>query len=190
VINLVQFIEDSALDPMYVDRTDYLAPDGRTASDAFAVMREAMEGKIGIGKVGLHGREYVVAIRPKGRGLVMHTLYHADEMQTMDAVEDLNLVPASVKPQEMELAQQVIQTFEAALDLATFQDEYGEGLRQVIEAKIAGREVVVPSTPDLPPAGDFIEALRKSLEAVSHGKKKAAKVSTSRTAIKRSRKAG
>src|SRR5262245_42571919 len=76
VIDLVQFDDAGALDPMYVDRTYYLAPDRKTAGaagDAFAGMREAMQGKIGIGKVGLYGREYVVAIKPKGRGLVMHT---------------------------------------------------------------------------------------------------------------------
>jgi non-homologous end joining protein Ku len=109
VIDLVQFTDEAALDSMSVDRTYYLAPDRRTAAaagDAFAVMREAMWGKIGISKVGLYGREYVVAIKARGRGLVMHTLHPADEMQTMDAVEDLNLVPASVKPQGMKLAQQ------------------------------------------------------------------------------------
>jgi non-homologous end joining protein Ku len=61
---------------------------------------------------------------------VMHTLHHADEMQTMDAVEELSLVPATVKPQEMKLAKQVVQTFDAPLDLATFRDEYVEGLAE------------------------------------------------------------
>jgi DNA end-binding protein Ku len=193
VIDLVQFTDEGVLYPMYVDRTYYLAPERKTAAaagDAFAVMREAMQGKIGIGKVGLYGREYVVAIKPKGRGLVMHTLHHADEMQTMDAVEDLNLVPARVKPQEMKLAQQVIQTFEAPLDLANFKDEYVEGLQKVIEAKIAGREIVAPSMPDLPPAGNVMEALRKSLDAVSQGKKNPAKATRPHAAGKRTRRAG
>src|SRR5262245_54801088 len=120
----------------------------------------------------------------------MDTLHHADEMQTMDAVEELNLVRSTVKPQEMKLAQQVIQMFDAPLDLATFRDEYVEGLQKVIEAKIAGQEVVAPSMADLPPAGNVMEALRKSLEAVSQRKKKAAKVPAARTTAKRSRKAG
>src|SRR5256885_7082587 len=74
VIDLVQFADDSAIDPMYVDRAYYLAPDGGIASDAFAVMREGMKGKVGVGKLALYGREYLVAVKPQAKGLVMYTL--------------------------------------------------------------------------------------------------------------------
>jgi DNA end-binding protein Ku len=67
VIDLVQFDDASALDPMYVDRTYYLAPDGQVAADAFAVFREGMKGKLGVGKLALYGREYLVAVRPATR---------------------------------------------------------------------------------------------------------------------------
>src|ERR671939_191481 len=70
VINLVEFADDTAIDPMYVDRTYYLAPDGKVAAEAFAVMREGMRGKAGIGKVALYGREYLVAVKPQDNGLV------------------------------------------------------------------------------------------------------------------------
>src|ERR671918_411118 len=63
VINLVQFADETAIDPMYVDRTYYLAPDGNVAAEAFAVMRDGMRGKAGIGKVALYGREYLVAVK-------------------------------------------------------------------------------------------------------------------------------
>jgi DNA end-binding protein Ku len=59
VIDLVQFADESAIDPMYVDRTYYLAPDGGPAGDAFAVMRDGMKGKVGVGKLALYGREYL-----------------------------------------------------------------------------------------------------------------------------------
>ena len=65
---------------MYVDRTYYLAPDGRIAASAFAVMRDGLQGKVGIGKLALYGREDLVAVRPKERGIVMHTLHHAAEI--------------------------------------------------------------------------------------------------------------
>src|SRR5437762_13887359 len=64
VIDLVQFADESAIDPMYVDRAYYLAPDGGMAADAFAVMRDGMQGKVGVGKLALYGREYLVAVRP------------------------------------------------------------------------------------------------------------------------------
>src|SRR5499426_1727706 len=118
VIDLVQFADESALDPMYVDRTYYLAPDGKVAGDAFAVMRDGMKGKVGIGKLALYGREYLVAVRPKGRGIVMHTLHHAAEIRSMDVVEELNDVPEKTKPDEIKLARQVIDTFESPLDLS------------------------------------------------------------------------
>ncbi len=109
VIDLVQFSEDSSIDPMYVDRTYYLAPDGRMAADAFAVMRDGMRGKVGVGKLALYGREYLVAVRAHERGIVMHTLHRATEIRSIDAIDDLDAVPATVKPEEMRLARQVIQ---------------------------------------------------------------------------------
>src|SRR5919108_849994 len=65
VIDLVQFADESGIDPIYVDRAYYLAPDGPLAAEAFAVMREGMKGKAGIGKLALYGREYLVAIKPQ-----------------------------------------------------------------------------------------------------------------------------
>src|SRR6185295_16447059 len=104
VINLVQFTSDSSLDPMYVDKSYYLAPDGAVAAEAFAVMREGMRGKAGIGKVALYGREYLVAVKPQEHGLVMYTLHHDAEIRGIDQVEDLDSVPKSVKPEELKLA--------------------------------------------------------------------------------------
>src|SRR5215831_18352523 len=147
-IDLVQFADDASIDPMYVDRTYYLAPDGGVATDAFAVMREGMKGKVGVGKLALYGREYLVAVRPHGKGIVMHTLHHAAEIRSIEQVEELNAVPARVKPEETKLARQVIQTFEQPLDLSSYRDEYREGLQKIIDAKIAGEEIVSAAAPD------------------------------------------
>jgi DNA end-binding protein Ku len=172
----VQFADESAIDPMYVDRTYYLAPDGGMASDAFAVMREGMKGKVGVGKLALYGREYLVAVRPHERGIVMHTLHHAAEMRGIDTVEELSSAPSKVKPEEIKLAKQVIGTFEAPLNLADYTDEYREGLQKVIHAKIAGQEIVTPPLDTPAPVSNLMEALKKSLNAVSAGKKRPAKV--------------
>jgi DNA end-binding protein Ku len=175
VIDLVQFADDSAIDPIYVDRAYYLAPDGKMAGDAFAVMREGMKGKVGIGKLALYGREYLVAVRPHERGIVMYTLHHAAEIRSIDTVDELSSVAATVKPEEMKLAQQVIATFEGPLDLADYKDEYREGLQRIIDAKIAGEEIVAPATETPPRVVNLMEALKKSLDAVSTAKKKPAK---------------
>jgi DNA end-binding protein Ku len=175
VIDLVQFADESSIDPMFVDRAYYLAPDGGMASDAFAVMREGMAGKVGVGKLALYGREYLVAVKPQGRGIVMYTLHHAAEIRGIEQVEELNSVPATVKPEEMKLAKQVISTFEAALDLTSYTDEYRAGLQRIIDAKVAGQEVVAPAEEAPPKVVNLMEALRKSLDTVSAAKKKPAK---------------
>jgi DNA end-binding protein Ku len=187
VIDLVQFSDAASLDPMFVDRTYYLAPDGGVAADAFAVMREGMQGKVGIGKLALYGREYLVAVRPFERGIVMHTLHHAAEMRGIDAIDELRSVPATVKPEEMKLARQVIQTFEQPLNLADYKDEYREGLQRNIDAKVAGEEIVATTAEAPPKVVNLMDALRKSLDTVSAGKKKTAKAVSEKPAAKRKR---
>jgi DNA end-binding protein Ku len=184
VINLSQFTDDTAIDPIYVDRAYYLAPDGAMAADAFAVMREGMVGKAGVGKVALYGREYLVAIKPQKKGLVMYTLHHDAEIRSIDEIEELNSVPTKVKPEEMKLAKQVIATFDADLDLKEYKDEYREGLRKIIDAKIAGEEVVAPEVAEPPRVVDLMEALRRSLDSVSKEKKKPAKAEIAAAAPK------
>ena len=121
VINVVQFADASVIDPVYVERPYYLAPDGNVAAEAFAVMREGMAGKAAVGKLALYGREYLVAIQPRENGLVMYTLRHAEEVRSMSAIDELQLVPARIKPDEVKLAKQVISNFETEGDLDELQ---------------------------------------------------------------------
>jgi len=176
IINLEQFTDETAVDPMYVDRAYYLAPDGQVAGDAYAVMREGMRGKVGIGKVALYGREYLVAIKAQQHGLVMYTLHHAAEIRTIDQIEELSTVPRTVKPQELKLAKQVVDMFDGELNLKDYKDEYKEELRKIIDARVAGEEYVAAEVEE-PPTNvvDLMAALRKSLDAASASKKKPAK---------------
>ena len=175
VIDLQQFAERDELDPIYFERPYYLAPDTQVAADAFAVIREGMAGKVGIGKVALYGREYLVAVEAKERGLVMYTLRQADEIRAMDEVSEYDLLPAKPKPAEVQLARQVISTFEKPLDMKQFKDEYQSELRRIIDAKVAGEEVTATEEETPSKVVDLMEALRKSLATVSEGKKKPAK---------------
>jgi DNA end-binding protein Ku len=175
VIDLVQFTDAAAIDPIYVERPYYLAPDGPMAREAFAVMREGMIGKAGIGKLALYGREYLVAVQPRERGLVMYTMRHAKEVRSMDNIEELDQVPSKVKPDEIKLARQVIGNFEGELDLTEYSDKYQEELQRIIDAKVAGEEVVATAEETPPKVVNLMDALRQSLDRVSTGKKKAAK---------------
>ena len=176
IINLEQFTDETAVDPMYVDRAYYLAPDGQVAGDAYAVMREGMKGKVGIGKVALFGREYLVAIKVQQHGLVMYTLHHAAEIRTIDQIEELETVPRTVKPQELKLAKQVVDMFDGELNLQDYKDEYKEELRKIIDARVAGEEYVAAEVEEAPTnVVDLMAALRKSLDAASAAKKQPAK---------------
>jgi len=175
VINVVQFTEAATIDPVYVERPYYLAPDGQVAAEAFAVIREGMVGKAAVGKLALYGREYLVAIQPRENGLVMYTLRHASEVRSMSAIDELKFVPAKIKPDEVRLARQVIGSFETEGDLTQYRDEYQDELRRIIDAKIAGEEVVGAPEEAPPKVVNLMDALRESLERVSSGKKRAAK---------------
>lgn len=174
VINLEKFTDDVEIDPIYLDKPYYLAPDGPVAKEAFAVIREGMKGKAGIGKVALYGREYLIKVQPRERGLVMYTLRHASEIRSMDAIDELADMPDVVKPAEVALAQQVISTFEGSIDFSDYRDDYQEGLREIIDAKIAGREIVAPEVQEPPKVVNLMEALRRSLDSISATAKKPA----------------
>ena len=176
VIDLVQFTPVESIDPIYVERPYYLAPDGQMAQEAFAVMREGMKGKAGIGKLALYGREYLVAVQPKEKGIVMYTLHHAAEIRGIEAVDELNSVPDKVRPEEIKLAKQVISNFEGELDLGEYKDAYQEELQRIIDAKIAGEDVVATQEETPPKVVNLMDALRQSLDRVSTGKKKPVKV--------------
>ncbi len=189
VINLLQFASDDEIDPMYVDKAYYLAPEGPMAADAYAVMRDGMKGKAGIGKVAIHGREYLVAVKPHKQGLVMYTLHHAAEIRTIDQIDELRDVRGTVSAAETKLAQQVIDSFEGPLDLATYTDEYQDGLRAIIDAKMSGEEIVAAKEEATPKVIDLMEALRRSLDQVSAGRKPTAKADAAAAPAKKATKA-
>ena len=176
IINLVRFADAASIDPIYLERPYYLAPDGGVAAEAFAVVRDAIQGKAGIGKLALYGREYLVAVLPRERGLVMFTLRQAKEVRSMGSIDELASLPAKVKPDELKLARQVIGNFEGQLDLSEYRDEYQEELRRIIDAKVAGEEIVAPAEEAPAKLVNLMDALRKSLDTVSASRKKTLKV--------------
>jgi DNA end-binding protein Ku len=175
-IDLVRFADASELDPSCIDRSYYLAPDGPLAGEAFTVMRLAMTSRVGIGKLAIYGREYLVAVRPAlvptsasfQPVLMLHTLHHAAEMRPIEAIKELQIL-TSAPSDQVRLARQVITAYAGPLDLADFTDEHQIDVRRLIDAKIAGEEIVVPriETPHVVSLG---EALAQSLLARAVGK--------------------
>lgn len=176
VIDLTQFADETLLHPLFVDRSYYLAPDGPLAAEAFVVMREGMNGQVGIGKLAIYGREYLVAVRQHQYTLLLHTLHHAAEIRTCDVVEDLGEALTAVpNASQLRVARQVIAALHGPLDLTAFVDQYRLDVQHLVDDKIAGNEILVPRVVETPAIGNLRDALTASLQVVSAPKKIPAK---------------
>ncbi|MBA2564395.1 MAG: Ku protein [Gemmatimonadetes bacterium] len=174
-IRLMEFVEAAELPALYVERAHYLAPDGRVAGEAYGVLREAMEGKVGIGKLVMNGRERIVAVQPWERAMIVYTLYYADEVRGIEEVPGLEAkAPESTKA-ELQLARQLIDSVTTSFDLRAYQDEYHSALMKVIEQKVAGQETTPTYTAEAPQVIDLMEALKASLDKAGKAKKKPAR---------------
>ena len=164
-IDIDRFVDADDIDRLYWDDPYYLVPDGKVAVEAFTVIREAMEkaGKIALGRVVMHQRERLLAMEPRGRGLLAYTLRSYDEIRDPNAVFDD--IPA-VKPDKnmIEIAAKIIEQQQGPFDPTGFKDHYEEALRALIKSKekSAGHTVTAPvAEPEQ--VGDLMEALRRSL---------------------------
>ena len=172
-IDIAHVVEGTTIDPLYIERAYFLAPDGQVAGSSFAVLREGLGDRAGVGHVAMHGREYLVAIVRREEALAMYTLRTAGEVRSAKNIEELSFAHAKVKPEEARLAKQVLDHFESAPDLATFTDSYQESLRKMFEAKGPGEAIVAPGESTTPSkVVDLMSALRQSLEQVSAKDKK------------------
>ncbi len=136
-IDVSDLVKAEAIDPVMVERTYFLAPDNRAAGATFAVLRDALDGQAAVGRVAVHGREYLAAIVKRGRALLMLTLRTKGEVRDADTIEELEFADVKAKPTEMKLARQVLGAFTTNADLGNFTDHYEEALRSMLAEKPA-----------------------------------------------------
>lgn len=163
VIDITHVTDATAIDPLHVERTYFLAPENKTAGQPFAVLRDALDTRAGVGRVALHGREYLVAVLPHRNGLILHTLRTAGEVRNAGEIDQLQLAAGKTKPEEVRLARQILNSFKAVPDVSQFTDHYQESLRALLKAK---HEVEVrgeKAQPGVTAPVDLMEALRRSL---------------------------
>ena len=172
-LNVVEFVDLQEIDPIYFDKSYYLAPD-EGGSKAFALLREAMHeaGKVAVGKVVIREKEHLVAVRPFNGAMVMSTLFYADEIRRLEDIEELQTA-AKVHPNERKMAMQLIDGLAAAFRPEEFKDEYRDKLMQVIKGKAEGQAVVLAQAPRPEKVVDLMDALRRSLELARKGKPQA-----------------
>ncbi len=164
-IEIKEFVDTSQLDPIYVERSYYVAPD-KGGSHAYFLLLSAMGllNKLAVGTLTMSEREHIVALRPYQNSLLMHTLHYADEVVP---VEDISELKNQEKPEkkELELAQLLIQKMsKEAIGIEQFKDTYVEALRELIKAKAAGKEYEIKAEKEVKAAKSLIDSLTESLK--------------------------
>jgi DNA end-binding protein Ku len=190
-IEILRFVELADVDPVFFDRTYYLAP---AASDAqrrpYVLLLRAMQesGMAAVGKFVLWGKENLCLIRAQGDTLLLELLFFAEDVRAKNEIEEA-VGTVEVKKAELQLAQQVIDSLVGEWKIEDFENEYRRDLRTMLEAKLAGEEIARPEPVAETPVIDLMEALRRSVADAQEAKQKPAakktKASSSGTGSRR-----
>ena len=164
-IDIERFVDVADIDRMYWDEPYFLAPDGKLALEAYAVIREAMRRtrRIALGRVVMHTRERVLAVEPRDTGLLAYTLRSQNEVRDPeDAFDDIPATKAD--PAMVEIAEKIIAQQSGPFDPSKFTDRYEDALRKLIAAKQKGKgRTVAVEAPADTKVVDLMAALRRSL---------------------------
>jgi DNA end-binding protein Ku len=180
-LDLVQFVDNDGIDSMYFDKPYYVMPADDLAEEAFVVMRDALKAakKVGVGQLAMRGQEYVVALKPCGRGLLLETLRYADEVHK-SAAFFRDIGDHKPDPDLLDMAAMLIERKAGEFDPKHFHNRYVDALHRLIEEKQKKKGAKVIEDPDAespPPKGsnviDLMAALKKSLGDQKTAAKKA-----------------
>ncbi|MEP6813052.1 MAG: Ku protein [Actinomycetota bacterium] len=175
-IDILRFVKLEDVDPVYFDRTYYLAP---AAADAarrpYVLLLRAMQetGMAAVGKFVLWGKENLCLIRAQGDTLALETLFFAEDVRAKNEIEEA-VSATEIQKAELDLADQVIQSLVGAWSIEDFENEYRRDLKAMLDAKLAGEEITRPEPVAETPVIDLMEALRRSVAEVQ-GEKSAAR---------------
>lgn len=163
VMDILSFASQSEIDPLFFDSSYFIVAE-EEGRKAYQLLLKTLEDskRVGISKVTMHQREYTAFIRPYDRGLVLHTMYFANEIREAPGYGKNENV--KLRPQEVKLAEQLVGSLSEKFDLRNYHDEFQERLKGLIEAKKKGKEVRVEPPARRAPVIDMMAALKKSLE--------------------------
>jgi DNA end-binding protein Ku len=173
-IDIEDFVDLDQIDPLFFDSSYYVVPDER-GSKPYRLLLQAMRdaNKVGIAKVVMRTKQYLVAVRPVGEALVMSTMNFADEVVPQEELEGLPGEATDVSDRELTMANQLIASLSADFDAAKYHDTYRERVLDLVERKAEGQEIVAQPAAERPaPVVDLMAALEASL-AAAKGKQKA-----------------
>src|SRR5262245_18021709 len=164
-IDIDRFVDLEQVDPIYFDRAYYLAPaDAPAQRRPYVLLLRAMQeaNVAAIGKFVLWGKENLCLIRPLGESLALETLYYAEDIRARDEIDEA-VSEIDVKGPELEMAQQLVESLVGEFDPEEDENEHRNDLRAMLEAKLAGEEIVAPEQPAPAPVVDLMEALKESV---------------------------
>jgi DNA end-binding protein Ku len=162
VMEIQEFVKSDDVDPVFLESSYYMAPD-EGGEKPYALLFEAMKETkyFGVAKVTMHNREHVVILRPGDKGMLLHTMYYADEVRRN---EEFRTDTSNVKEKELALAKTLVESLASEFEPQKYHDSYRDNLKKMIDAKIQGHKVVETPAPHVAPVIDIMEALKKSLE--------------------------
>ncbi len=160
-MEVLEFVKADEVDPIYFESSYYLVPEegGRRP---YVLLARALEetGTLAIAKLTMHNREYTVILRPYKHGILLHTMYYADEVRQL---EQFGQEDVEVREAEVKIAHQLIQALQGKFQPEKFHDTFEDNVKALIKAHLEGKEVTAVPKPRPAPVTDLMEALKQSL---------------------------
>jgi DNA end-binding protein Ku len=171
-MEILEFVKVDEIDPLYYDASYYVTPEDE-GKKAYQLLLNAMEssGYAAIAKLTMHQREHIVVVRPRAKGMTLHTMFYTNEIRE---VAEYGRTDSAAQPKDAEkkLAAQLIESLAAPFEPDKYKDNYMESMKNMIEAKREGHEIAEVTHPKLAPVIDLMDALKKSIAEKQPGAKK------------------
>src|ERR1044071_425527 len=182
VIEIEGFIDATEVHPTLYDAPYFAGPDGPVAAKTYSLLTQALKasGKVGVGKVVLRDREEVVMIGPMDGGIVLYKLRNPSELRKMESVPQIE--KKDVNKDELKLSISLVESMASTLKELDLKDRYNDALREMIDARMAGREVITVAEEEKPVI-DIMTALRQSIEQTKARKKPMEKAKGEKKAV-------
>jgi DNA end-binding protein Ku len=172
LVDVVQFVDESEIDPMMYKKSYYLAPE-KTGIKAYKILQQALDekGRVGIAKVSIREKQQLATIRTKDGVIVMETMYWPDEIRAAEFEEMGGEI--EIRPEEVEMAASLIDNLTRPFDESVYEDPTRTVIEELASKKVAGEEIVAPASPEPTKVVDLLEALKASVEATKEKQAKA-----------------
>ena len=170
IIEIEAFVDASEVHPTLYDTPYFAGPDGEIAIKAYALLCETLKetGKLGVGKVVIRDRESPVLLSPQENGLVLYKLRYPDDVRDVNSIPDLST--EEVDETQLKLSRTLVESMSKSLEDVEFNDKYRDALKEMIQAKIEGKEIITIAEEERPTI-DIMTALKASIEQAKDEKK-------------------